>query len=346
MTILKASEIGRFISRPDAAIKALLIYGPDTGAVSECARKIVQAIAGALDDPFTVIRLTDQILTEDPDRLADEGQAISMIGGRRVVWITGAGNGFHKAAARYLEVAETDSLIVAEAGELAKSSKLRGFFEAAHNAVAVPCYQDTPQSLHDLVSRVLADHNLSIEPDAHHRLCEILGSDRLVSLSELEKLALYCTGQAAVGLDDVNAVCGDTSQHSIDDMIDAIFVGEAGTACSHFSRLSDSGVTATRLLSLTAQHVARLQGLSLAVKTGRGANAAVKSARPPVFIRRQSSFVRQLTLWQTAELESAEQTLQAAIAQTRRFPALEPEISERALLSLARNAQSNRFKNY
>ncbi|MGI9464463.1 MAG: DNA polymerase III subunit delta, partial [Aestuariivirgaceae bacterium] len=170
MAVLKATEIGRFIARPDPAIKAVLIYGPDTGAINENARKLIKATAGSLDDPFNVIRLTDQVLTDDTQRLADEAQAISMMGGRRVVWISGAAGGFQKAVAPYLDVAETDSLIVAEAGELTKSSKLRALFEKAPNALAVPCYPDTRQSLHELVAQVLNEHGMTIAPDAHHHL--------------------------------------------------------------------------------------------------------------------------------------------------------------------------------
>ena len=83
MAVLKASEVDRFIARSDPAIKAVLIYGPDIGAVNERARKMVAGIAGTLDDPFNVIRLNDQILGDDTERLADEAQAISMMGGRR-----------------------------------------------------------------------------------------------------------------------------------------------------------------------------------------------------------------------------------------------------------------------
>lgn len=343
MAVLKASEVDRFIARSDPAIKAVLIYGPDTGAVNERARKMVAGIAGTLDDPFNVIRLNDQILGDDTERLADEAQAISMMGGRRVIWISAAGTGFQKAISQYLDVADTDSLIVAEAGELPKSSKLRALFEKSPSALAVPCYLDTKESLHQVVRKALADCNLDIAPDAHHRLCEILGGDRLLTRSELEKLALYCAGQDSVSLEDVNAVCGDTSELSIDDMIDAVFVGDAAQACSHFSRLSGSGMTATRLLSTAALHIARLQGLSLSAQGGGNASTTVKSARPPIFFRRQPAVIRQLAIWQLADLESAEQTLQSAIAQTRQYPALEPEIAERAILSLARSAQASRL---
>ena len=97
---------------------------------------------------------------------------------------------------------------------------------------------------------------------------------------------------------------------------------------------------------MTALHLARLQGLCLSVQAGENANAAVKSARPPIFFRRQASIVRQLQIWQMSQLESAEQTVQSAISQTRQLPALETELAERALLSLARNAQVNRLRNF
>jgi DNA polymerase-3 subunit delta len=345
MTAIKVQDLARFISRPDPAIKAVLIYGPDTGAVSENARNLVKAVAGSLDDPFSVIRLNDQALADDSSRLADEAQAISMMGGRRVIWISGASNGFQRAITDYLPHANTDSLIVAEAGELQKSNKIRSLFESSKTAYAVPCYQDTKQSLYDVVSRALQEHGLAIAPDAHHHLCELLGSDRLLTRSELEKLAAYCAGQDTVTIDDVNAVCGDTSEHSIDDMVDAVFVGEAATACNHFSMLLNAGVATTRMLTTAAGHIARLQALSLNVESGRNASMVVKSARPPIFFRRQSAVIRQLGIWRFHDLEAAEQTLQSAIAQTRQFPALEPEIAERALLSLARNAQANRLNN-
>lgn len=343
MAVLKATEVDRFIARPDPAVKAVLIYGPDTGAINEYARKIVTGVAGNLDDPFNVVRLSDQALGDDAQRLADEAQSISMMGGRRAIWVSGAGAGFHKAVAGYLVVADTDSLIVAEAGELPKSSKLRALFEKSSSTLAVPCYLDSKESLHQVIGKAMAGYKLDIAPDAHHRLCEILGSDRQTTRSELEKLALYCAGQASVSLEDVNAVCGDTSELSIDDMVDAVFAGDAGQACSLFGRLSGSGITATRLLSMAAMHIARLQGLSLSAQASGNAGTAVKSARPPIFFRRQPAVIRQLSIWQLRDLESAEHTLQTAIAQTRQYPQLEPEIAERALLSLARNAQANRL---
>ena len=64
-------------------------------------------------------------------RLADEAAAISMIGGRRVVRVRGAGNNLTELFEGFLEsVAHAgDALVVVEAGDLSKGTGLRKLFE-------------------------------------------------------------------------------------------------------------------------------------------------------------------------------------------------------------------------
>src|SRR5690349_24836683 len=97
MAILKWTGIDGFLRRDAAKAIAVLIYGPDGGTVRERARQLVISVAGNLDDPFAVTRLDDAALAADPARLVDEAQALSFGGGRRVVWVENAANGFAKA---------------------------------------------------------------------------------------------------------------------------------------------------------------------------------------------------------------------------------------------------------
>src|SRR5580765_7014666 len=98
MTILKADGLERFLRKPDPGIGAILIYGEDTGAVRDLARRAVEKVAGRLDDPFAVVTLEDAALSSDSGRLADEVQSMSLMGGIRVVWVRGAGSSFASAA--------------------------------------------------------------------------------------------------------------------------------------------------------------------------------------------------------------------------------------------------------
>ena len=84
--------LARFRTAPDPAIRALLVYGPDQGLVRERATDLARAIVPDLRDPFRVAELSGASLAADPALLADEAQALSLTGGRRVLRVKEAGD--------------------------------------------------------------------------------------------------------------------------------------------------------------------------------------------------------------------------------------------------------------
>ena len=332
--------------RRAAEVNGVLLYGSDTGSVRERAATLVRVNAGSLDDPFNVVRLDEAVLADDPGRLADEYNAISMMGGRRVIWVSDADKVFHKAVEPLLENPNAQSLLVAEAGNLAKASGLRLLFERGRNIYALPCYQDTDQDLHELIRTELEAVGVAIEPDAERLLIGLLSADRMLSRSEVSKLALYAMGSGTVTMADVAAVCGDASAFSVDDVIDAVFEGELAACDEALTRLVSSGTQVGAVLSQVAGHVARLQHFRVEMDRGRSADETVRSARPPVFFKRVDGMIRQLRLWDAASLLNAGTSIATAVRQTRDLPALDEAIANRALLSLARNARLLRSERF
>jgi DNA polymerase-3 subunit delta len=78
--------------------------------------------------------------------------------------------------------------------------------------------------------------------------------------------------------------------------------------------------------------------MRVALAAGKPLAVVMKTARPPVFFRRQAAISQQLNSWTPGALESAAASLLAAIAQTRELRELEDEIAGRAILSIARAA--------
>lgn len=316
------------------------MFGNEAGAVHDHAAKIARALAGPDPDPMNTVHLTEDRLKDDPARLADETQAISMFGGQRVVWLRDPGAAASRALSSYMEGPTGDALIVVEAGNLAKSSALRKMFESSVHGVAIPCYADSSEDLNDLISSVLSSHALRIDNDARIALVDLLGSNRAMSRSEIEKLALYCCKRGVIELADVVAACGDSSALSLDAMIDSAFEGDAAKACRNFSGLFEATANASGLLTGMARHVELLEALRLEVDGGKSSELAIKAARPPVFFKRQGSMSRQLRLWSRANLARARKSVFEATLQCRRRPDLEPELAERCLISIARSAQA------
>ena len=105
--IVKSHEADRYVASPPKGLTLALVYGPDAGLVQERAEKLLKSVVPDLTDPFNVSDLNESTLLADPARLADEAAAISMMGGRRVVRVRGAGN----ALAELLESFAADQVI-------------------------------------------------------------------------------------------------------------------------------------------------------------------------------------------------------------------------------------------
>jgi DNA polymerase-3 subunit delta len=339
---IKSHLADRFVAKPPASLIAALVYGPDQGMVRERATALAKTVAPDLKDPFRVAELDESAVDSDPARIWDEAAALSMIGGRRVVRVRGAGNGLAKDFERFLSDPKGDALIVVEAGELAKTAALRRVFEEAENAAAIACYPDKERDLEEVVRTALKGFGLGIEADALDYAVSHLGSDRGVTRSELEKLALYATGDKAVTMAHIEAVMGDESELRMDETFDAAGEGDYGRLDISLSRLWAAGTSPVAVLRLAMTHFQRLLLVRADVDEGGNAEGAIRKLRPPVHFARVNAFRAQLSRWTAPKLEEALTHLYdaEALAKTTAVPA--EAATGRALLSVTALANTGR----
>lgn len=339
MTALKGKQIDGFLAKPDPRTSIILIYGPDRGSVSERTRKLILLLAGSTDDPFAVARMDDAALGEDPARLDDEARAIPMMGGVRVVWVENAGAHAARVLEGYLKDPAPDAWVVVEAGALAPSAKLRQVLEKAKNAVALPCYQDTARSLDELIDEELNANNLTIAPDARHRLIAVLGADRGLSRTELQKLCLYCHGQDQVSADDVDMACGDVSALVLDDLVDHTFEGDIARADHDYTRLLASGTAYQAIIAGFFNHISKLKTVRAGLDARKSLDSALGGLRPPLHFSRKASVRKQVDLWSPADLDRAASATAEAEYGTRGSDGLADAILGRHVLTLANAAR-------
>ena len=72
-------------------------------------------------------------------------------------------------------------------------------------------------------------------------------------------------GKTRIELDDVKAICGDTSEASVDDLVDAVFGGNLLETDRFGATLAERAGSA---LSVALQHVAKLQAMAAQVSPG------------------------------------------------------------------------------
>jgi DNA polymerase III subunit delta len=317
---IAGGRIESFLGRPDPALFAVLLYGPDEGLVRERAARLVRTVLADPKDPFGLTELAADAVRSEPALLVDEARALCLTGGRRVVRVRQASDQLSSACRALLDLPSLAALVVIDAGELGKASSLRRLFEAAPNAAAIACWRDEGRALAGTVHQQLQALGLRPDADAEAFLTLHLGVDRGITMSELAKLDLYLAPAAGdraprrVTLQDVAAVVGDSAALGLDDLVHATALGQAAEVERTLGRLLGEGQSPVRLLRVLANHFGRLYQLASLVESGEPVEQAIEKARPPIIMRQRASFKAELRRWPAAALAlQAGHLLQAEI---------------------------------
>lgn len=332
----KAHEVGQFLTRLSRAFPIVLIYGPDRGLVCESAQRFAKLTQVAIDDPFSTIRLDAAEIDKDPARLGNEARTLSLFGGDRLIWISNGANqkGFLTALKLLIEEPPEKSFILIEAGDLKKGTGLRNVIETASGAMALPCFADDARSLDALMDEVLGYFQKTLSLDARKWLHESLGGDRLVSRSELEKLCLYAS-ERHITLEDVKAVVSNVSAVSLDEVVDALLLGDIRNFEAHFSQHATQHGTVFFILSTAQRHFQQLQLLRYQVEVERKSpSVVVAQARPPIFFQRKKIVEQALRYWKLENIAYAMERIQTAVLESRKNPLLSEAIIRQSLLGL------------
>lgn len=333
---LQFKQIEAFVKKPFPEALAILVYGPDEGLIRERAVMMMKTVVEDINDPFNVVDFAADILSDNPARVLDEAQSISMMGGRRVVRIRDADDKATKAIESALEALRAgDNLIIVEAGELNPRSSLRLLFEKAGNAAAVPCYVEDERD----ISRILADglkaQGFSIPSDALNYMAANVVGDRGVARSEIEKLAIYMGNNKNITLDDVMACVGASAMLSMDSLWKSAGSGNAAEADRVLRTLMGEGLPAVTILRSLMTHFSRLHISKTRIARGENLDLAMKKLKPEVFWKNKAPFEAQLyglSIEQIEQILALLGSTEARCKQTGSDPAL---LCGRAILSLS-----------
>jgi DNA polymerase-3 subunit delta len=313
---LSFRDIEPFLKTMNPAVRAVLVYGPDSGLVQERAAILGRQVVADLNDPFNVAHLTGSIISEDPARFSDEANAQSLMGGRRLVRISSASNDITPALKTWLKGSpDSGCVVVIEGGDLRPKDALRKLCEELPNAAALPCYVEDERNIATLVRDTLRERGLAIQSDASAWFAASIKGDRMRVRMELEKLILYMDGynsdaaqkaqQKTVTLEDVKNSSGDAGIQSIDDLIYAFAGRNPQQSLQSFSRLTAEGVATIAIIRSLQNHILRLHSVKSLMEThGQGLEEAMKTLQPPVFFKQADQFAAQLRLYSLTRLRT------------------------------------------
>ena len=330
-------NLDTFVRSPDPAARVILIYGPDDGLMRARAKALGKTVVSDLNDPFNVSVLKGEDLVTDPARLNDEANAISMMGGDRLVRIEQATKTLTPVLKAYLDSPSPHTLVIIEAGELDAKDSLRTLCEKSPNAAALPCYVADARSLGGTIRAALSEEGFSASPDAIGWLSENLSGDHGRVLSELNKLKIYMGEQKRIELPHVQAACGTGGALAMDDFVYALTGKQAAEMLRAFTQMTDEGVPVISMIRAAQYHLRRLHITQARLQKGESLDAAMNKLHPKVFFKYEQPFKSHLQRWPLPAIAAALQKLSELEARSKHTCTPVDTLSAQAFLSLAKS---------
>lgn len=331
-------DIEGFVRTPYDAVRVIVVYGPDHGLVRERADIMGKTVVLDLNDPFQVANLTGDQIKDDPAILADEANAISMMGGKRLVRVKDGADGMTPTVQAYLENPNDNAVIIIEAGNLTPKSSLRKLTEKKdlHTITSVPCYVDSEDDVAGLVNRMMQDANIRAEPDAVRLIASKVAGDRKRVQSEVEKIILYKHGDPEpLSMSDVRACIGGGSALSMSDLAIKIANRDRHGAMDTLQRLIADGENVVAILRSVQNYFKRLHLTHAHMQDGHALDQAMNKLYPKVFFKEALAFKRQINTWPMQSINGVLASLSHLERQCKQT-AYDPNvITMQAVLSLA-----------
>ena len=347
MLLSKRAEVERFLARPPADVRCVLIHGRDRGVVRERADALAAKATDRPDDPFDVALLTETDVGDDPARLEGELTALSMMGGRRLVRLKLASEkgAVDKAVAETVKThaeggLNPDAFFLIEAGALGRDSALRKAAEAAKTGcVAIACYEDDVGDVARMVREGLAGDKVGLTAEALDLFVARLPHERGVARQEIERLALYLgPGSGAVGSpEDLEPYLGVEPEASLADAAQDAFGGRLSAAHAALRRAAAEGEGGPAAVRAMGMHLARLRRILTLAKAGAGLAEAAKASG--VFWKNEREVLRQARAWSLAGLDMVQPEVLAADRACKTAGSPDQLIAERLAMTIAGRAR-------
>jgi DNA polymerase III subunit delta len=298
----KSSEsdfIASITKRPE--IRLFFVFGQDESAAADIAAQLAQQLGPDVER----IDIDSDKIRNDASLLLDEATSLSLFGGARYIRVNVRRDEGLAAFENLLDADQSGNPVIAIAGDLKKTSKLRKLVESSKCAITHICYAPDEGDAATAVITAATKAGLRLDRSLAIRIARYTGGDRKLAAIEVEKLALYYDASpentAIVDVVAFEALSAETDEENVQALVNCVMSGEVRKLSIELMQARQVGVDAIRIVRALQRRVVLLASLRGKVDGGALAGSLVR-ATPAIFFKEKNDVTLQLERWQSSRL--------------------------------------------
>lgn len=299
---MKANKatLGASLDRPDPGVRFYLFYGPDDAGSHALAHRLLKSLGA---ERFVV---TAGAVKGDPALLADEAGAMGLFGDKRLLWIEPAGDEIAEGVAGLLGAPAVESVAIAIAGMLKKSSALLKLAEGDRAAWAHASYLPEGREADRIVIDLARAEGLRVSGELASRIAAAAGANQAIIASEMAKYALYlgASAEAVRELDPetVDRLGADSGEGDWQRIGDLALDGRLAELGNELQRLSPGASEIVPIVRSLQRRVLQLAPLRARIEQGERVDGVLASMGKALFWKDKAILQRLLSQWSAARL--------------------------------------------
>lgn len=284
--------------------RMFLIFGPDETAVHAIATNLSKQLL----KKFAAIERVDinsEALRENPAKLADEASSQSLFGDKRFIRLELKRDEAIGAVENFMSRDRVENIVIATAANLTKASKLRKLAEQSSDIAFHICYQAGERELVPLLISGAKEKGLRLDRDLASQIAKACNYNRVLALTEIEKLSLYYDASAdniiMAQSADFERLSADAAADNLGDLVNALLSGNIKKSGEEILQAREIALNAVSIIRAVQRRITMLAAMRGQVDKGASPSDVV-SRNPAVFFKEKQIVAVQLGIWSSVRL--------------------------------------------
>ena len=275
----------------------VLLYGKNEGLKNQTKIEL-------LKNKVITSNYDEQEILENPNNFVDTIYTKSLFENEKVIFINRATDKIFKILSDINDKEIEDLIIIIDADNLEKKSKLRSFFEKDKRCICVPFYPDTNQALSKIASENLRKNNIPISPSDLNLIVSKCNGDRKILFTELEKIEFYAKGGKKINKESISKLTNLIENHSISELVDSCLAKNKSRTINILAENNFNNEEAVLITRVFLNKLKKILKLSVEYEKNNDLDLTISSAKPPIFWKEKEVTKQQILNWRPNKIKN------------------------------------------
>ena len=276
----------------------LLIYGNNQGLIDEIINQDLKQIL-----PQDIFKYEEIEILKNPEDFKKNIFNKSFFETKKTIIVNRVTDKFLAITQEITKEEHEDIFLICIAGRLDGKSKIRKYFEKEKLTVCTPVYEDTSQTLSQIVQKFMKTRNINISQQLINVIVDRVAGDRIFLQRELEKIESYTLRTKKINLQEILKITDLSENFTVSELIDNCLAKKSEKITKILNENNFNNDDSILIIKTFLNKSKKILKLLEEFKINKNIELVISSAKPPIFWKDKEITKQQIYKWSPEKIK-------------------------------------------